>query len=674
MKKKALKYLLIVAACVVLELLISNASAISLAASGAQFTQLPMDTASVKPVKSSANIDDGVIEMQRGTISFENVGCEMKNLCIEVDDERCRYVNAEITFTDENFAKQTGAWRNSHTARLYFGAGERNIVSVSAFGKVGSLTIEFPDENAYPFRVTAVSLNAQPGFRFRPFRLAVMLFICFAIELGLWRLPFGKSDPVLVMTGAAVLCVIVLAFPFALSATHEYKLLADYPLEDKFTSDQYQQLTSAFLERRLSINVDCDEAQFASLQNPYDLSERDEVGATGDFWDRAYYNGKFYSYFGVVPVFTVYYPVYFLTGKLPVARLASAIVTCYAIVFLSLLYALVLKRFCKGVPLIPALLGQAALIFGTMILPLNAEEVFYSIAVISGIGSLAAFLFFLLTAYYEESFKKRIVYLVLSGIAAVFIAGSRPSLLIYCAAALVPAFFILGSKSEKPGRKLAYVCSIGVPVVLGAGALMAYNYMRFDSPFEFGFSYQLTVSSAAANTLTLAYLPAMLYHYFLEQPEYSLTFPYLDVNWHDLGAYPRFTFVHCCVGAFAFPAAWGVFLYPAAKRKDRFKSRFTLSLLVLAVLLAFVDMCKAGALYRYTADIMVPILLVALVAAFDALEMLKAAEKRAYATAYVLLCTALFATAAVGFLLIFSNEYEYYMTTFASITQLLRKL
>ena len=674
MKKNAVKYIAIIAVCVLAELLLSNFGAVSLRLSGAESTSLSLSSASIIASGSASGSADG-IELSKGKVTFENVGSEMKNICVEVEDEECRYMTVDVTFTDDNFSKKSGAWQNSHTARIYLGPHEKNYINVSAFGKVGMLRLDFTDYNTNPFTITSVKLNEVPPPAFHPLRFLVMLAVVFAAVKGLWRVKFGNSDSILIMLGAAVLCVIVLAFPFALSRTPEYRLLADYPLEDKYTSDQYQQLTSAFREGRLNINVDCDEAQFSALENPYDISERDAVGAKGDFWDRAYYNGQFYSYFGVAPVFTVYYPILLITGKLPVARLASAIVTCYAIIFLSLLYSLILRRFLKDVPLIPALLGQYALIFGSMILPLNAEEIFYSIAVISGIGALAAFLYFLLTAYYEESFRKRLVFLALAGVFTVGIAGSRPSLLIYTAAALVPAFFIFRSREEKTGRKLAYTAAIGVPVVVGAAGLMAYNAARFGSPFEFGFSYQLTVSSAAANTLTLAYIPAAVYHYFLEQPEYSTTFPYLDINWHNLGAYPRYTFVHCSVGAFAFPAAWGVLLYPAKSRKDdSFRRAFELTLLSAAILLSFIDMCKAGALYRYTADIMIPILLIGLIAVFDVLAMMKDAPKRAYVTAYILAVLALAATIVAGFLLIFSNEYEYYLTTFASITQMLRKL
>ena len=51
-------------------------------------------------------------------------------------------------------------------------------------------------------------------------------------------------------------------------------------------------------------------------ENPYDRAARDKAGVWY-MWDRALYNGKYYSYFGIAPILTVYYPCQLLTGKLP---------------------------------------------------------------------------------------------------------------------------------------------------------------------------------------------------------------------------------------------------------------------------------------------------------------------------------------------------------------------
>ena len=675
MKKKYRNIIIIIAACIIVELLFANRAAIALKLSGAKETAVNLSSVEVSDnLGGSGVLKDGV-SLQKGTLKFKNVGSEMRNLCIETTKGNFHYIDVNITFTDDNFALEDGAWRNSFDQKLYLGDHEKNYFNVNSYGNVGTLKLKFENETEDPFKIVSVTLNSPPPFHFSIAGFALMAAICLSVYCGAWKWKTRKSDKVIFLFLALVMCVVVMAVTFTAAGTAGKLLVVDFPLEDKYTGDQYQQLFSSFSEGRLDINVDHVPAQFNGLSDPYDISERDHANLSGDFWDRAYYNGKFYSYFGVAPVFTIYLPVFILTGKLPTAMFASSVATCYAVIFMSLLYIAFLKRFCKDVPFILAILGQLALLFGSLILPLNAEEIFYSIAAISGIGSLSAFLYFLLTAYYEESFRKRIILLALSGISVVMIACSRPSLLIYCTAALVPAVFIFSGKADTIGQKTAYVCSIGVPVVLGAVGLMIYNYMRFSSPFEFGFTYQLTVSEAAANTLTLAYIPAAIYHYFLQMPAYNSQFPYIDINWTGLPVYPRYTFVFCSVGAFAFPASWGIFLLPAVdKKKDKFKTAFILTLFFSALLLSFVDMCKAGVLYRYTADIMTPLLLVALITIFEIINMLEKAPARVYSAAYILTAAALAVTIAAGYLFIFSNEYEIFINDYAALTQILRNL
>ena len=282
-------------------------------------------------------------------------------------------------------------------------------------------------------------------------------------------------------------------------------------------------------------------------------------------------------------------------------------------------------------------------------------------------------MYFLLKAYFEEKFSHRIIFLILSGISVVMIAASRSTMCIYCVTAIVPAVFILAGKDDTLKRKIIYVVSIGVPVLLGAVGIMTYNYLRFDNPFEFGFNYQLTVSIAEANTITLAFLPATIYHYFIQQPYFKSQFPYIEIHNRSLSSYPHYTYLGSTMGVLTYPAAWGIFAIPFVdKKKDKFKSFFTLTLFTAALLLAFIDMCKAGSHYRYTADILVPIILVGLITLFDILNALENAPKKIYLAAYVFVILLMVLTVVVGYLLIFANENQYYINDYSSITHTLR--
>ena len=76
--------------------------------------------------------------------------------------------------------------------------------------------------------------------------------------------------------------------------------------------NQYELMAEAILEGRLDFAYG-DEAELETLNNPYDPDERREAGVTFH-WDHAYYDGHYYMYFGVVPVFLLFLPYRVITG------------------------------------------------------------------------------------------------------------------------------------------------------------------------------------------------------------------------------------------------------------------------------------------------------------------------------------------------------------------------
>ncbi|MBQ1546514.1 MAG: hypothetical protein IIZ59_03175 [Clostridia bacterium] len=677
MKNKKVQILITVLACIIAEMLLANYQAISLKLSGLEEVELNMrDAITADSPDAHYDYDTKTLKVEKGKISFEEVGVPMKELCIGVKDGGKSYADMRVSFTDENFARESGVDYNTGLYNIYIGTEKTSYLKISSYGEVGTLVIDFFDGIGSPFVITSVKINAPPPFHFSILRFALLIVISLAVVTGAWKWRLKKSDltPLLVMN-TGIMCLMLILLTMVAQGIHGRELLDAYPLKDEYTMDQYEQLFAAFHEGRLNINVDVDPAELDALDNPLDITERDEVGISGDYWDRAYYNGKFYSYFGVAPVFTVYYPVYFLTGQIPTGFVASTIETVYAIIFISLLYIVVIRELCKDLPMIPVMLGHYAMIFGSALLPMYAEGYFYYIAAISGMGALAAFFYFLIRAYFSKGNKLRIAMLILCGISVVIIAASRPTLLLYCAAAIVPAVFIFTDKDISIKNKVIYCVSLGTPIILGAAGIMIYNYARFGSPMEFGFTYQLTVSNASANGLSLSFIPAAIFHYFIQPPIFKTKFPYVEMNSQSLTSYPRYTYVGWALGALSYPLTWAAGMLPFMIRKnDKFKTAFLTTLLALAGLLAFFDMCKAGVHYRYTADILFPILLVALVVLFDVFGVLKTKRLGLYIPAYIGAVLLMAATITLGYLMIFADENAFFLYDFAEITDMLRSL
>ena len=84
--------------------------------------------------------------------------------------------------------------------------------------------------------------------------------------------------------------------------------------------------------------------------------------------DYAFYNGKYYCYFGCAPVVLLYVPYYELTGNVVPLNWAYCIMTEAVIVTLFGLILTLVRKFCKRPPLILLLLGLVSAVAGSGVL------------------------------------------------------------------------------------------------------------------------------------------------------------------------------------------------------------------------------------------------------------------------------------------------------------------
>jgi hypothetical protein len=109
--------------------------------------------------------------------------------------------------------------------------------------------------------------------------------------------------------------------------------------------------------------------------------------------------------------------------------------------------------------------------------------------------------------------------------------GARPSLLFGAVILLVP----VAQAWRERRTVLAALMAATVPIALIGLGLMFYNVLRFDSPFEFGWRYQLAgTRQDTAQRFHLRYLWYNFRLYFLEPARWSGRFPFV----HDITVPP----------------------------------------------------------------------------------------------------------------------------------------
>ena len=461
------------------------------------------------------------------------------------------------------------------------------------------------------FAIEALGLRAAAGIGrdyFSPiaFLSGAVLFtlLFYLLGSGAWREDFDKdnSKHTKAFALAALLCVFISLSPISAAESVEYpKNQAE--LEG---AGPYVEQFDAFRKGQLELDLPVS-PELAGMDNPYDTKERARL-RVDYFWDRAYYDGNYYSYFGIAPIICVYYPYYALTGQLPNNVSVCMILAVFAAITLSLAFREFLIYFGARPRLPLALLALISLAFGCGIYAAQSYADVYHYPVLSAMGFNFGVFFCVLRARRTKSDIKASVLLALASLSFVLSVMSRPTAALACAA-VAPALFVRIFGQDSPGtlgKKLAMLSPAALIAVVGAAVVMSMNYLRFGSVLDFGANYQLTVSDVSKNTIELRLLPAALRHYILQAPEKIASFPYIKPSYLTL-EYGRYVYVERIIGLLYFPSCIGLLLFPVLSREkkgsfERYTS-FACGILIILFVI-FIDFCRAGVNMRYLYDIL----------------------------------------------------------------------
>lgn len=357
--------------------------------------------------------------------------------------------------------------------------------------------------------------------------------------------------------------------------------------------NQYEVLAEAFLDGHIDFAYG-DEDALLALDNPYDPIERAEAGVPFHF-DHAYYDGHYYMYFGVVPVLLVFLPYRLLTGTSLTTYHATQLFVAISIVGTFQLFQLLRKRFfprmTEGVYLI---LSSAFSVIGVWYS--IAQPALYCTAITAAIAlEIWSLWFYIRAVWVLESENRQIVSAGVGALLGALAFGCRPPVAL-ANLLVIPMLVIFLKHRKMSGALLAKLTLAAFPYILVAAGLMWYNYIRFDSPFEFGQSYQLTIADQTQYTQLpgIEILPRLLKdtaQSFFAPQTFEATFPYIDTV-GVLGNFPIFLFF---LGLFS----------PTVRKKLRQTNTLSLvtGVLLITLIINFADILWSPVLLeRYHMD------------------------------------------------------------------------
>lgn len=254
------------------------------------------------------------------------------------------------------------------------------------------------------------------------------------------------------------------------------------------STNQYEVLADAFLEGHLYVDYHDMDERLLNMENPYNTEERRILGIRYH-WDHAFYNGKYYVYFGVAPTIFTFIPYKLITGKSLVSYKATMLYTSIFIIGLfALLYQIRKYFYPKTNHTIYLLLSSSLSIISVWVNTCCPAQ--YCTAMSAGQACAIWSIFFYLKAVYgNHSYNKSILYATIGAFLGALIFACRPPIGLVNILAI--PLLITFLKKHSFNKKIFIVI---IPYIIIGISLMIYNYIRFDNIFEFGQSYQLTVT------------------------------------------------------------------------------------------------------------------------------------------------------------------------------------
>lgn len=398
---------------------------------------------------------------------------------------------------------------------------------------------------------------------------------------------------------ASVCALLILACTIPMGAAPAYN--GEYPQH----RNQYELLARSMMNGHIYIEYDDVDPVLEQI-NPYDPVQRMEAQVSYHS-DNAYYKGRYYMYFGVVPVILLFLPYLLLTGQDLTTYHGTQVFAAFAIIGIFLLFRQLAKKYYPSMSFVMLLSLSTA--FATICVYFSVgTPALYCTATTSAVCMVVWSFYFFIRAIYLTSAEKQWKRVLLATLGSLFGAlsfGCRPTAAL-ANLVLLPFFIeylrteLAGSQTGKKIWKLVgRICIIALPYVIVGILLMLYNYFRFENPFEFGQAYQLTSADQSQygsffeNFSTVRTVNGLLYNFIGFTPIIG-EFPYVYYN----SAFVNFPIL--LIGfAFVSESVW-------KKAKEHKMRLFFVTLFLLPVLITVLQIAWApgnGSAERYRMDI-----------------------------------------------------------------------
>ncbi len=596
----------------------------------------------------------GEYVVPEGTLALHVAGVdrEIHNLFFAVDFSEEEGIPYTVTLTDEG-----NYYPYSLPERMLMpGIRKSYYTNIYPSGKTGEITVTFTVPAGSVATVNAVCANARIPFVFHIGRAVLLFGVVLLLYRALWGEKRQEEADAFLGTwrqalAAGAVALVLVGVAWKLAHVNPICVVSPWPHHK-----QYQELAEALAEGHCYLDYEPSEG-LLNAPNPYDTIYLQANGI--DYRaDYAYFEGKYYVYFGVVPELLLYLPCYLLTGRHLPNYIAVFLFYSGFILAVFALFWEMAKRWFSRIPFFLYLLVSILTVCAGNYLFVIARPDLYDTPIMAANMFTAAGLWLWIRGKYTLSVKGRRICYILGSLCMALVAGCRPQMLLFSCLAIPLFWEEVMEKRVLFGKKNLWdtIC-LCVPYMLVAAGIMYYNAARFGSPFDFGAAYSLTSNDMTKRGFHLSQALLGIWHYIFRPPVVGSDFPYLEgVQIASASYMGKLNAEYTYGGLLASNAFLWILLW-MGKGKELLKKRrlygAALTGIAVSAVLAVVDVTGAGILQRYMVDMVWGAWLAAVLVCFALGE--KARKEGTMRRLMVCLAVVCMLQALYGFGVVFGN-------------------
>lgn len=533
--------------------------------------------------------------------TISNINEKVNNINLNLHGNGLKVIPLVISATDEG----NSSFYSFPEREIVDDIKATKYIKLNLAGKAKDIKVELKNTQNQTITVESVSLNTKVPVTFSIGRVLFVIFILSLFYFIRPRSAIYNLSPDEKQKRTAFVVFLIVNILIILLLVNINPAFKDPVWQHH---KQYHSLAESLAKGQFHLDAVADE-RLVNLENPYDYNERVQTVGMGNFlWDHAFFEGKYYVYFGIVPCILYYLPVYLLTGSHMPTYIVIFLNAALSVLGIMLVLKEIMKKHYPHTPYAVYLLLCQTLIIGGGIWLIAKRPDFYFVPISTAIMLTLFGLYFWLTAKKDDGkkgYKLNNSRLILGSLFMALVAGARPQFILASFFIFIIFFEPFKDKKILSKNTISQTSSVVIPYVLVAAFLMYYNFARFGSPFDFGANYNLTFNDMTLRGIRGDRTFLGWFSYLLQPPNITAEFPFVQAT-KVYTAYQGTTITEEMFGGFLLtnPFAWFCVLSFSFRKCFEDKKQFIITLMctVFALIITFADTQMAGILTRYVAD------------------------------------------------------------------------